>query len=208
MNWFRNTFGRRERAAPAEAGPQVPPPPPQDAGLFAVAEGLNAEADRLMAEGKPAEALPAISAAAASVLATVGSRTDLPGPERWLAELQGKEASVKVRLGDLDGAAQSLLDSLMTYRGLSDRFPIDPDLKAEVGIALQKIARVLMLQGRHGDALTFIQDASQIFAGLAAEWTGEERFRQFFAACTDLMAECFTALGKPDLAAELKRRAG
>jgi hypothetical protein len=98
-----------------------------------------------------------------------------------------------------------VIDSWVTYRALSDSFPIDPELKADVGIALQKVARVLMLQGRYGNAVKFIQDASAIFAALAQEWNGEPKYRQYFAACTELLAECFTAMGHPEMAAELKR---
>jgi tetratricopeptide (TPR) repeat protein len=202
MNWFRKVLGGK-----SDAAPPTPAAPDPEAALFAPVDALDAEANRAMAEGRPADALTAMNAAIASLHEALKGRTDQPGRERWLSELYGKQGSIKVALGDLDGAAQCMLDSCVTVRALSDRYPIDPELKSEVGIALQKVARVLMLQGRHGNALKFIQDASAIFAALAKEWNGEPKFRQYFAACTELLAECFTALGQPELAAELKRNA-
>jgi tetratricopeptide (TPR) repeat protein len=202
MNWFRETFGRKQAptsAAPATRDDRV-------ASLTEQTASLEAEADSLMAQGKPADALVAMNVAIAALTALLKGQTDLAGSERWLGALHDKLGSIKAKLGDLDGAAKAFLESWGTLRALSDRFPIDPELKADVGIALQKVARVLMLQGRHGDALKFIQDASAIFAGLAKEWNGEPKYRQYFAACTELMAECFTALGKPEIAAELKRQ--
>lgn len=212
MNWFRNVLGGKQEVAPAQGSPPGSPPDPppasgdRDASLFGQAEGLEAEADQLMAQSKPADALVAMNVAIAAVHAALKARTDLPARERWHATLYDKLGSIKAKLGDLDGAAKAFLDSWTLYRGLSDRFPIDPEIKADAGIALQKVARVLMLQGRHVDALKFIQDASAVFAGLAKEWSGEAKYRQYFEACTELMAECFTALGKPELAAELKRQ--
>jgi tetratricopeptide (TPR) repeat protein len=208
VNWFRNTFGRKQDAEPA--APEPPPPDPRDARIASLTDqttALEAEADTLMAQDKPADALVAMNVAIAALGAALKGRSDLTGLERWQGALYDKLGSIKVKLGDLDGAAQAFLDRWVTLRGLSDRHPIDPELKSDVGIALQKVARVLMLQGRHGDALKFIQDASGIFAGLAKEWSGEPKYRQYFAACTELLAECFTALGKPELAAELKRQA-
>jgi tetratricopeptide (TPR) repeat protein len=205
MNWFRDTFGRKEGAAPA--APE--PPAPRDDRVAALTDqtaALEAEADSLMAQDKPADALVAMNVAIAALHAALKDRTDLPARERWLSALHDKLGSIKVKLGDLEGAAQAFLESWTLHRSLSDRFPIDPDIKTDAGIALQKVARVLMLQGRHANALTFIQDASAIFAGLAQEWSGEPKYRQYFAACTELLAECFTALGKPELAAELLRR--
>jgi tetratricopeptide (TPR) repeat protein len=209
MNWFRKILGAKPDEPPGVPMPAAPPPPEdREASLFGQTKALEAEADLLMSQNKPADAQVAMKVAIAALSAAVKGRNDLPARERWLGALYDKLGSIKVKLGDLDGAAQAFLDSWTVVRVVSDRFPIDPELKADVGIALQKVARVLMLQGRHAEALKFIQDASQIFAGLAAEWNGEPKYRQYFAACTELLGECFTALGKPEMAAELKRQAG
>jgi hypothetical protein len=179
MNWFRNVLGRKPDPAPAapssSGSPSEPPRASEDrdASLFGQTEWLEAEADSHMAQGKPADALVAMNVAIAALNAALKDRTDLPARERWLGTLHDKLCSIKVKLRDLDGAAQAFLASWATLR-----------------------------------ALKFIQDASAIFAGLAKEWNGEPKHRQYFAACTELLAECFTALGKPELAAELKRQAG
>jgi tetratricopeptide (TPR) repeat protein len=218
MNWLRQIFKRqlgadtsavppdRRDSSPSTAQASLSPEE-LAADLFAAADALSKQADAHMAAQKPAQALPAMDAAIASTKEGLGLRTDNPGREQRLSQLYGLQASIKVKLGDLDGASKSLLDSWVTCRALSDRFPADPELKAEVSIALQKIARVLMLQGRYADALKFIQDASSIMAAVSQAHPTETKYRQYFQAYTELLSECFIGMGKPEIAAQLTHRA-
>jgi tetratricopeptide (TPR) repeat protein len=207
MKWLQQLFKQTPKPDSLPSTPQASMSPESDAAQrFAAADALSQQADALMAEQQPEQALLAMEAAIMQTTQGLSMHADNPAREHRLSQLYGLRASIKVKLGDMDGATQSLLDSWVTSRSLSDRFPADPELKAEVSIALQKIARVLMLQRRHADALKFIQDASSIMAELAQAHPTETKYRQYFQAYTELLAECFIGMGQPELAAQLTQQ--
>jgi tetratricopeptide (TPR) repeat protein len=208
MSWLGKLFGNKTPIADGTTPPAPQDPEndqPDDGLLFGPADALNEEADRLMSVNRPADALSAMDAAIACLHESLAVCQDSPDRGRWLGELYDKQASIKVQLGDIDGANKSLLDSWVTYRSLADRFPQQPHLRCDSAIALQKIARVLMLQGCHANALKFIQDASTIFADLAQQYPDEPNYRRFFGMMTELLSQCMNALGHSDIAAQLQR---